>query len=151
MRSVVAVLALGLLAGAPVSANDSRREPIDRTVPALPDGTRMALNGVERAILDACARRKLTAMVLEPGVILARYQHHRHSFEVRIVYTDSAYSIHYESSGRVRAADGQSMASLAGNIDVSLDAALDRLEMAMNRMKDARPRKSNRINPRNAA
>jgi len=145
------VLALGLLAGAPASANDSRREPIDRVVPALADGTRMALNGVERAILDACARRKLATTLLEPGVILAHYEHRHHSFDLRILYTDSAYSIRYEmDGGRMRAADGQSMVTLAGSIDASLDSALDRLEMAMNRMKDARPRKSNRINPRNA-
>jgi hypothetical protein len=143
---IFAMLSLGLLSAAPVLANDSLQEPGTQPVPSLEDGTRMTLAGVERAILDACERHKFDAAVIEPGVIVAHYERRGHLVDVRIPYSDSSYSIQFVSGKRA----GRVVSSLAGDIDASLEAALDRLEMAMNRMKDARPRKSNRINPRNA-
>ena len=70
---LASLLALGLLSTAPrVHAEDSLRDVIDREVPALKDGTRLAMADIERAILAACARHKFRATVVAPGVIKAR-------------------------------------------------------------------------------
>ena len=161
ISNLFALLVL-ILASTPALANDPLKELIDQQVSSLQDGTRMTQAGVERAILDACARRKLQASVVEPGVIAARWEHGARSIEVRIPYSESAYSIRYEDSRRmgydpakrsIKSSYNRFVELLAENIDANLEVTLDRLEVAMNRIKDAqkRPRKSARINPRNAA
>lgn len=148
-------------ASAPTPANDPLTELIGQQVASLEDGTRMTQAGVERAILDACARRKLQASVVEPGMIVARWERGAHAIEIRIPYTDSEYSILYEDSRRmgydpvrrsIKSSYNRLVDLLGENIDANLEVTLDRLEVAMNRIKDAqkRPRKSTRINPRNA-
>ncbi len=161
ISNLVALLFLGLMASTPALAGDPLKEVIDQEVSTLKDGTRMTQTGVERAILDACARRKLQASVAEPGVIMARWEHGARSIEIRIPYSDSAYSIRYEDSRRmgydpakrsIKPSYNRLVELLAENIEANLEVTLDRLEMAMNRIKDAqkRPRKSTRINPRTA-
>ena len=156
-----ALLILVLTASAPSLANDPLKELIDQRVASLEDGTRMTQTGVERAILDACARRKLQAKVVEPGVILAHWEHGARSIEIRIPYSDSSYSIRYEDSqrmgydpvkGSIKPSYNRFVDLLAENIDANLEVTLDRLAVAMNRIKDAqkRPRKATRINPRTA-
>jgi hypothetical protein len=152
--SVVAVLVVGLLAAAPPAlANDPLKELIDQEVPALKDGTRMTLAAVERAILDACARRKFAAAVVEPGLITARWENRGHSFEVSIPYTDAAYSIRYKDSvrmdfnpvkRRIDDAYNEYVHGLAEHIEAGLDDALDKLK------KSQKSRKVARINPRYA-
>src|SRR5215510_6423858 len=96
ISNLFALLFLGLMSSTAALANDPVKELIDQAIPSLSDGTRMTRLGVERAILDACARRKLQASVVEPGVILARWERRGHSVEVRIPYSESSYSIRYE-------------------------------------------------------
>jgi len=155
-----ALLFLALMASTPTLANDPLKELIGQQVSSLEDGTRMTQLGVERAILDACTRRKLQASVVEPGVILAHWERGAHAIAMRISYSDSSYSIRYEDSRRmgfdparhsIKPAYNRLVDLLAENIESNLEVALDRLEVAMNRMKDARPRKPTRITPRNAA
>jgi hypothetical protein len=148
------VLGCGLLAAAPAArANDPLKELIDQEVPALKDGTHMTLAAVERAILDACARRKFAAMVVEPGLITARWENHGHSFEVSIPYTESTYSIRYKDSvrmdfnpakRRIDDAYNEYVDGLAEHIEAGLDDALSRLK------KSQKIRKVARINPRYA-
>jgi hypothetical protein len=148
------VLGWGLLAAAPAArANDPLKELIDQEVPALKDGTRMTQAAVERAILDACARRKFAATVVEPGLITARWENHGHSFEVSIPYTDSTYSIRYKDSvrmdfnpakRRIDDAYNEYVDGLAEHIEAGLDDALSKLK------KSQKIRKVARINPRYA-
>jgi hypothetical protein len=148
------VLGWALLAAAPAAlANDPLKELIDQEVPALKDGTRMTLAAVERAILDACARRKFAATVIEPGLITARWENHGHSFEVSIPYTESTYSIRYKDSvrmdfnpakRRIDDAYNEYVDGLAEHIEAGLDDALSRLK------KSQKIRKVARINPRYA-
>jgi len=147
--------AVGLLAAAPAAlANDPLKELIDQEVPALKDGTRMTLAAVERAILDACARRKFAATVVEPGLITARWENRGHSFEVSIPYTDSTYSIRYKDSvrmdynpakNRIDDAYNEYVAGLNEHIEAGLDDALDRFKKALKPSKRVA-----RINPRTA-
>ena len=148
------LMAFGLLSAAPVAqADDPEKELIDQEVPALKDGTRMTLAAVEHAILDACARRKFAATVVEPGLITARWEHRGHSFEVSIPYSDSAYSIRYKDSvrmdynpakGRIDDAYNEYVGGLAEHIEAGLDDALSKLK------KSQKIRKVARINPRYA-
>ncbi|HEX6398632.1 MAG TPA: hypothetical protein VFZ95_14510 [Steroidobacteraceae bacterium] len=147
------VLGCSLLVAAPALANDPLKELIDQEVPALKDGTRMALAAVEQAILDACKRRKFAATVVEPGLITARWENHGHSFEVSIPYTDSTYSIRYKDSvrmdynpakRRIDDAYNEYVDGLAEHIEAGLDDALGKLK------KSQKIRKVARINPRYA-
>ncbi len=152
--SLASLLAVGLLATAPAAlANDPLKELIDQEVPALKDGTRMTLAAVEHAILDACARRKFSATVVEPGLITARWENRGHSFEVSIPYTDSTYSIRYKDSvrmdfnptkRRIDDAYNEYVDGLAEHIEAGLDDALSKLK------KSQKIRKVARINPRYA-
>ena len=47
------LIPLALLAAAPVLADDPVKDVIDREVPTMKDGTRMAMSEIERSILDA--------------------------------------------------------------------------------------------------
>ncbi len=153
-RSLSLALLVGLLSVAPIAlADDPLKEVIDQEVPALKDGSRMALTDVERAILDACARRKFKATVVEPGVIHARWEHRGHSFDISIPYTNSAYSIRYKDSvrmdfnpdkRRIDDAYNEYVAGLAEHIEAGLDDALSKFK------KSQKIRKVARINPRYA-
>jgi hypothetical protein len=153
-RSLSLALLVGLLSVAPIAlADDPLKELIDQEVPALKDGSRMALTDVERAILDACARRKFKATVVEPGVIHARWEHRGHSFDISIPYTNSAYSIRYKDSvrmdfnpdkRRIDDAYNEYVAGLAEHIEAGLDDALSKFK------KSQKIRKVARINPRYA-
>src|ERR1700741_234581 len=88
-RSAPVIKQAGLIASllacclaAPVAlADDPIKDIIDHEVPALKDGTRIAVPDVEKAILDACARRKFTASVVSPGEISARWENRGHWFD----------------------------------------------------------------------
>jgi hypothetical protein len=153
-QRVAMVVGWLLLAASPAAlANDPLKELIDQQVPALKDGTRMPLADVERAILDACARRKFAATVTEPGLVTARWEHRGHWFEVSIPYTDSAYSIRYKDSARmdfnpvkrrIDDAYNEYVEGLAEHIEAGLGDALGKLK------KSQKIRKVARINPRYA-
>src|SRR5689334_11925641 len=64
---IVASLLTALIVAAPAArADDPVKDIIDHEVPALKDGTRIALPDVQAAILAACARRKFEASVVSP-------------------------------------------------------------------------------------
>jgi hypothetical protein len=145
-----------LLAAAPVAlADDPVKDILDREVPALKDGTRMSIELVERTIVEACARRKFKAVVVEPGTITARWENRGHSFDVTIAYNESAYSIRYKDSermdynpakNRIDDAYNEYVAGLNEHIEAGLDDALDRFKKALKPSKRVA-----HINPRHAA
>ena len=97
-RFLASLVIFGCMAAAPAWADDPLKDIIDHEVPTLKDGTRIALPDVQKAILDACARRRFAANVVAPGEISARWTHGRHWFDVRITFTDAKYSIRYVDS-----------------------------------------------------
>jgi hypothetical protein len=156
IRSLLFVLIICLATAAPLArADDPVKDILDQEVPALKDGTRMSLGLVERTILEACARRKFKAMVVEPGMITARWENRGHSFEVSIPYNESTYSIRYKDSermdynparNRIDDAYNEYVAGLSEHIEAGLDDALDRFKKALKPS-----RRVARINPRHAA
>ena len=137
---LASLLALGLLSTAPlVHAEDSPSDVIEREVPVLKDGTRLALADIERAILAACARNKFRCSVLEPGVISARRSRWSKSLEVMIPYSDAGFSIQYDSQK-------EHVAGLVEVIVADLARELVRLKSLQKPV-----RRSARINPRTAA
>ena len=138
-RKFASLLAAGLLAAAPVFADDPVKDIVDQEVPALKDGTRISYREIEKAILDACARRKFKATVVEPGVITARWEHRGHSFDVTIPFNDKSYSIHYKDSermdynpvrNRIDDAYNEYVAALSEHIEADFERALKRLKLA---------------------
>jgi hypothetical protein len=136
-------LTLGLLV-APMAMADDPIKLFQEEVPALKDGSRIAIADVERAILDACKRRRFDAKSESPGVISARWTHGSHWFDVSIEFTDSAYSIRYKDSERMdydekrqRIDDSYNefVAALSEHIDADFERALKRLKVAQ---KEAR-------------
>jgi len=145
-----------LAAAAPMTrANDPVKDILDREVPVLKDGTRMSMELVERAILEACARRKFKGTVVEPGTITAHWESRGHSFDVTIAYNESTYSIRYKDSermdynptkNRIDDAYNEYVAGLNEHIEAGLDDALARLKKSLKP-----PKRVARINPRTAA
>lgn len=142
-------MALGLLV-APLAMADDPIKLFEEEVPALKDGSRIALADVERAILDACKRRRFDAKTESPGVITARWTHGSHWFDVSIEFSDSAYAIRYKNSERMdydakrqRIDDSYNefVAGLSEHIDADVERALKRLKVAQ---KEARKMASNR-------
>jgi hypothetical protein len=137
-------LLTALLAVAPAArADDPVKDIIDHEVPALKDGTRIALSDVQAAILAACKRRRFEATVVSPGVITARWVHGSHSFDVTIPFTDSAYSIRHKDSQRMdynaarqRIDDSYNefVAALSEHIEADFERALKRLKVERMRM-----------------
>jgi hypothetical protein len=115
-------------------------------VPALRDGSSLAVADVERAILDSCASRKFRARVVAPGVIRARRGWWHHSVEVTIAYTQSNYSIRYSGGVDDQAAVSEHLAGLNENIEADLGRTRERLNSYQKPLK--RP---GRFNPRFAA
>jgi hypothetical protein len=153
---VASLLAVTLVALAPAAfADDPIREIVDREVPALKNGSRIPLVEIEKAILDACARRNFKATVDSTGMITARWQHRKHSFEITIPYTNRVYSIRYKNSermdydqarGRIDDAYNEYVDGLSEHIEADLDRALERLKKSQKSI-----RKVARINPRYSA
>jgi len=138
-RTGLAVSLLGtLLAFAPAArADDPVKDVIDREVPALKDGTRIALPDLQAAILAACERRRFEATVVSPGLITARWVHGSHWFDVSIPFTDSAYSIRYKDSermdynpkkNRIDDSYNEFVAALSEHIEADFERALKRLK-----------------------
>ncbi len=146
------VAALGLTLGllvAPIAMADDPIKVFQEEVPALKDGSRIAIADVERAILDACKRRRFEAKAESPGVISARWTHGSHWFDVSIEFSDSNYSIRYKNSERMdydekrqRIDDSYNeyVAALSEHIDADFERALKRLKVAQ---KEARKLASN--------
>ena len=138
--ALIAVLFAAVLVIAPdVRADDPVKDIIDHEVPALKDGTRIALPDVQAAILAACERRKFEASVVSPGVITARWVHGSHSFDVTIPFSDSAYSIRYKDSARmdynpkknrIDDAYNEYVAALSEHIEADFERALKRLKQS---------------------
>jgi hypothetical protein len=127
-------------------ADDPIKDIIDHEVPALKDGTRIAMADVEGAILAACKRRRFEASVVSPGLITARWVHGSHTFDVSIPFTDSAYSIRYKDSQRMdynekkqRIDDSYNefVAALSEHIEADFERALKRLKVEQKRARAA--------------
>lgn len=141
------VAALGLTLGllvAPMAMADDPIKLFQEAVPALKDGSRIAVADVERAILDACKRRRFDAKTESPGLISARWTHGSHWFDVTIEFSESNYSIRYKDSERMdydekrqRIDDSYNefVAALSEHIDADFERALKRLKVAQ---KEAR-------------
>lgn len=137
---LASILSVALVAGAPTAlADDPIKDIIDHEVPALKDGTRIAVSDVERAILDACARRRFVASVVSPGEITARWENRGHWFDVAITYTDATYSIRYKDSQRmdynaakrrIDDAYNEYVAALTEHIEADFERALKRLKQS---------------------
>ena len=57
-NGIASLLAVTLVAFAPAAyADDPIKDVVDEEVPSLKNGSRIALEEIEKAILDACARR----------------------------------------------------------------------------------------------
>jgi hypothetical protein len=146
-------LAVTLVALAPAAyADDPIKEIVDREVPSLKNGSRIPLADIEQAILDACARRNFKASIVSEGVIVARWEHRKHSFEVTIPYSNRLYSIRYKDSERMDYDEARRridddfndfVAGLSEHIEADLERALDRLKKSQKSI-----RKVARINPR---
>jgi len=138
--ALIAVLFAAVLVIAPdVRADDPVKDIIDHEVPALKDGTRIALPDVQAAILAACESRKFEASVVSPGLITARWVHGSHTFDVSIPFTDAAYSIRYKDSqrmdynpkkNRIDDAYNEYVAALSEHIEADFERALKRLKQA---------------------
>lgn len=120
-------------------ADDPVKDVIDHEVPALKDGTRIALPDVQSAILAACERRRFEATVVSPGVITARWVHGSHWFDVTIPFTDATYSIRYKDSermdynpkkNRIDDSYNEFVAALSEHIEADFERALKRLKQA---------------------
>ena len=156
MNRIASLLVVTFVAFAPMAyADDPIKDVVDREVPSLKNGSRIALEEIEKAILDACARRNFKATIVETGLIVARWEHRKHSFEVSIPYSNRLYSIRYKDSERMdydqakqRIDDAYNdfVAGLSEHIEADLERALDRLKKSQKSI-----RKMARLNPRYAA
>lgn len=144
---LIASLFAALIALSPAArADDPIKDIIDHEVPALKDGTRIALADVEAAILAACQRRRFEASVTSPGQITARWVNGGHTFDVTIPFTDAAYSIRYKDSQkmnynpvkqRIHDAYNEHIAALSEHIEADLERALKRLKVAQKQARTA--------------
>jgi len=154
-----ALMTVGLMATAPAAyADDPIKDIVDREVPTLKNGTRIALSEVERSILAACERRKFQCTVESPGLINARWERRGHSFDVTIPYSESTYSIRYKDSvrmdynpkkRRIDDAYNEYVDGLAEHIEADFDNVLERMKRAQKNAQN-QPRKNAKINPRTA-
>ena len=154
-----ALMTVGLMATAPAAfADDPIKDVIDREVPALKNGTRIALSEVERSILSACERRKFKCSVESPGLINARWQRGKHSFDVTIPYSEDLYSIRYKDSvrmdynpakQRIDDAYNEYIDGLAEHIEADFENVLERMKRAQKNAQN-QTRKAQRVNPRTA-
>lgn len=139
------LLTLGLMAAAPLArAGDALAD--QHKVPALRDGSRIALADVERAILESCASRKFRARVVAPGIIQARRGWWHRAVEVTIAYNETSYSIRYTGGREDVDAASEHVTSLNENIAADLGRTRERLNSYQKPLK-----RSGRFNPRFAA
>ena len=94
-----AVAVVGALAGC------ARTAPIDQVHSTVSTGH--TAEQVKTAILKAGQKRDWIMSEAGPGVIKGRLQARDHSVEIRIPYSATSYSINYESSMNLKAADGK--------------------------------------------
>jgi len=144
---ITASLLTALLLVAPVArADDPVKDIIDHEVPALKDGTRIAMTDLQAAILAACERRRFAATVVSPGLITARWVHGGHWFDVSIPFSDSTYSIRYKDSermdynpakNRIDDAYNEYVAALSEHIEADFERALKRLKVEQKRARAA--------------
>ena len=147
ISTFASLLAAAVLAVAPAAhAKDIEPNSIEREVPALRDGSRIALAEVESVILDACARQKFRATVVEPGVITARYGRLGKSVEVTIPYSEEAFSVQRQERRRNNAAHDERLIDLIELIEADLERQQLRLNSYLKPL-----RRAGRINPRTAA
>lgn len=142
---IASLLALVLVVLAPAArADDPIKDIIDHEVPALKDGTRIAIADVEKALLDALARRRFEASVVSPGLISARFVHGKHSIDVTVPFTDATYSVRYKDSQRmdynekkqrIDDAYNEWLEALDEHIQAQFERALDRLKLAKKEAK----------------
>lgn len=142
---IAASLLIALIVAAPAArADDPVKDIIDHEVPALKDGTRIALPDVQAAILAACERRKFEATVVSPGLITARWVHGKHTFDVSIPFTNSTYSIRYKDSAymdynpkknRIHDSYNDSVKGLSEHIEADFERALKRLKVEQKRAR----------------
>ncbi len=144
-RIFASLLTLGLLAAAPLAhAADALGDP--HKVPALRDGSRIALADVQRAILESCASRKFRARVVAPGIIEARRGWWHRAVEVTIAYDETSYSIRYRGGREDVGAVSEHVSSLNENIEADLGRTRERLNSYQKPLK-----RTGRFNPRFAA
>lgn len=154
--ALAAIAALSLTPAA--FADDPVKDIVDREVPTLKNGTRIALSEVERSILSACERRRFQCSIEAPGLIVGRWERRGHSFDVTIPYSDETYSIRYKDSvrmdynpkrHRIDDAYNEYVAGLAEHIEADFERVLERMKRAQ---KNAQAeQKKARIHPRTAA
>jgi len=94
-----AVAVVGALAGC------ARTAPIDQVHATVSTGH--TAEQVKTAILKAGQKRDWIMSEAGPGVIKGRLQARDHSVEIRIPYCATSYSINYERSMNLKAADGK--------------------------------------------
>ena len=144
---IASLLASGLIAFAPAAhADDPIKDIIDHKVPALKDGTRIALPDVEKALLAALARRSFDATVAAPGLITAKFSHGKHVIEVTLTYTEDTYSVRYldskfmdytQQKQRIDDAYNEWLEGLEEHIQAQLAIALKRVKVAQKEAKKA--------------
>ena len=99
MKWLAAFAVVGALAGC------ARTAPIDNVQSTVSAGHTEAQ--VKNAILKAGAQRQWIMNDAGPGVIKARQQNRDHVAEVRINYTATGYTINYDNSLNLQAANGK--------------------------------------------
>jgi hypothetical protein len=144
-RILAPLLTLGLLVAAPL-AHGGDAITDQHKVPALRDGSRIALADVERTILESCASRKFRARVVAPGLIEARRGWWHRAVEVTIAYNASSYSIHFRDRREAVDAASEHVTGLEENIAADLGRTRERLNSYQKPL-----RRTGRFNPRFSA
>ncbi len=103
MKKIVKWFAAFAVVGA--LAGCARTAPIEQIHSTVSAGH--SAEQVKTAILKAGLKRQWIMTEAAPGVIKGRLQARDHSVEIRIPYSASGYSINYESSLNLKAADGK--------------------------------------------
>lgn len=99
IKWVAAITIMGALAGC------ARTAPIVEVNSVVSAGHSAAQ--VKNAILKAGLQREWIMTEAGPGVIKGRLQARDHSADIKVTYSASSYSIHYENSMNLKAADGK--------------------------------------------
>ena len=103
MKKIVKWFAAFAIAGA--LAGCARTAPVDQVHSIVSAGH--TADQVKTAILKAGQKRDWIMTETGPGMIKGRLQSRDHSVQVSIPYTATSYSINYENSLNLKAADGK--------------------------------------------
>ena len=103
MKKIVKIFAAIAVAGA--LAGCARTAPIAQVHSVVSAGH--TADQVKTAILKAGQKRDWIMTEAGPGMIKGRLQSRDHSVQVSIPYTATSYSINYENSLNLKAADGK--------------------------------------------